>query len=237
MSNLLIQDNENIIIYADDLIKDINKDFFEANKWLQIQGTNVIGSGRGETIFFSHQNLKCVLKHYHRGGILGRYIKDHYFWTGINGSRSIREFKRLNELFAMGLSVPKPIGARVKRSGITYTADLITAEIKNAKTLSELIAADYIDKNVWEAIGRCLRLFEEKRIYHPDLNTNNILIDESLEVFLIDFDVASRLHEKIGSSNKTLNRFHRSLKKTYLQNKKEFSESDWKIILSRYSID
>ena len=43
MSNLLIQDNENIIIYADDLIKDINKDFFEANKWLQIQGTNVIG--------------------------------------------------------------------------------------------------------------------------------------------------------------------------------------------------
>ena len=71
MSNLLIQDNENIIIYADDLIKDINKDFFEANKWLQIQGTNVIGSGRGETIFFSYQNLKCVLKHYQRGGILG----------------------------------------------------------------------------------------------------------------------------------------------------------------------
>ena len=94
------------------------------------------------------------------------------------------------------------IGARVKRSGITYTADLITAEIKNAKTLSQLIAADHIEKNVWEAIGRCLRLFEEKRIYHPDLNTNNILIDESLEV-LIDFDVASRLHEKIGSSNKT----------------------------------
>jgi len=114
---------------------------------------------------------------------------------------------------------------------------LITAEIKNAKTLSELIAADQIDKNVWEAIGKCLSLFEEKRIYHPDLNTNNILIDESLEVFLIDFDAASRLHEKIGSSNKTLNRFHRSLKKTYLQNKKEFSESDWKIILSRYSID
>ena len=160
MSNLLIQDNENIIIYADDLIKDINKDFFEANKWLQIQGTNVIGSGRGETIFFSHQNLKCVLKHYHRGGILGRYIKDHYLWTGINGSRSIAEFKRLNELFAMGLSVPKPIGARVKRSGITYTADLITAEIKNAKTLSELIAADHIDKNVWKPsvnVFVCLR--------------------------------------------------------------------------------
>jgi len=178
-----------------------------------------------------------VLKHYHRGGILGRYIKDHYFWTGINGLRSICEFRRLNELFAMGLSVPKPIGARVKRSGITYTADLITIEIEKSKTLSELIAADDIDKNIWEAIGKCLRLFEEKRVYHPDLNTNNILIDEELKVFLIDFDDSSRLHEKIGSSSKTLNRFHRSLKKTYLQNKKEFSESDWKVILSHYSID
>ena len=237
MSNLLIQDNENIIIYADDLIKDINKDFFEANKWIQIQGTNVIGSGRGETIFFSHQNLKCVLKHYHRGGMLGRCIQDHYFWTGINGSRSIREYKRLNELFAMGLPVPKPIGARVKRSGITYTADLITVEIKNAKTLSELISADHIDKNVWEAIGKCLHLFEGKRVYHPDLNTNNILIDENLKVFLIDFDDASRLHEKIGSPNKTLNRFLRSLKKTYLQNKKDFSERDWNVILRYSSFD
>ncbi len=237
MSNLLIQDNENIIIYADDLIKDINKDFFEANKWLQIQGTSVIGSGRGETIFFSHQNLNCVLKHYHRGGILGRYIKDHYFWSGINGSRSIREFKRLNELFAMGLSVPKPIGARVKRSGITYTADLITIEIEKSKTLSELIASDDIDDNAWEAIGKCLRLFKEKGVHHPDLNTNNILIDGEHRVYLIDFDNASRLHEKIGSPNKTLDRFHRSLKKTYLQNKKDFSESDWNVILSYCSID
>ena len=40
----------------------------------------------------------------------------------------------------MGLPVPKPIGARVKKSGASYTADLITIEIENSKTLSELIA-------------------------------------------------------------------------------------------------
>jgi Lipopolysaccharide kinase (Kdo/WaaP) family. len=154
MSNLLIQDNENIIIYADDLIKDINEDFFETNKWLQSKSYDLTDTGRGETIFFEYQNLKCVLKHYFRGGILGGHIRDRYLWTGIDGSRSIREFRRLEELSAMGLPVPKPIGARVKKSGATYTADLITIEIENSKTLSELIIDDDADNNVWKSIGK-----------------------------------------------------------------------------------
>ena len=237
MSNLLIQDNENIIIYADDLIKDINRDFFEANQWLENKSDDVNVFGRGEAIFFSHQNLKCVLKHYYRGGILGRYIRDRYLWTGIDGSRSIREFRRLEELSAMGLPVPKPIGARVKKSGATYTADLITIEIENSKTLSELIIDDDADNNVWKAIGKCLHLFNNKEIYHPDLNTNNILIDDELNVYLIDFDTSSRLHQKISSKRSTLDRFHRSLKKTFKNSNKKFLESDWNIILSHSSID
>ena len=237
MSNLLIQDNENIIIYADDLIKGINEDFFEANKWLQSKNSDLTYSGRGETIFFEYQNLKCVLKHYFRGGILGGYLKDRYLWTGIDGSRSIREFRRLEELSAMGLPVPKPIGARVKKSGATYTADLITIEIENSKTLSELIIDDDADNNVWKAIGKCLHLFNNKEIYHPDLNTNNILIDDELNVYLIDFDTSSSLHQKISSKSNTLDRFHRSLKKTYKNSNKNFLESDWNIILSHSSID
>ena len=237
MSNLLIQDNENIIIYADDLIKDINEDFFEANKWLQSKNSDLSYSGRGETIFFEYQNLKCVLKHYFRGGILGRYIRDRYLWTGIDGSRSIREFRRLQELSAMGLPVPKPIGARVKKSGATYTADLITIEIENSKTLSELIIDDDADNNVWKSIGKCLHLFNNKEIYHPDLTNNNILIDDELNVYLIDFDTSSSLHQKISSKSNTLDRFHRSLKKTFKNSNKKFLESDWNIILSHSSID
>ena len=237
MSNLLIQDNENIIIYADDLIKDINGDFFEANQWLQNKSDDLNLFGRGEAIFFRHQNLKCVLKHYYRGGILGRYIRDRYLWTGIDGSRSIREFRRLKELSAMGLPVPKPIGARVKKLGATYTADLISIEIENSKTLSELITEDDIDKNIWEAIGQCLHSFNAKDIYHPDLNTNNILIDDQQNVYLIDFDTSSRLHQKIASRKRTLDRFRRSLKKTYKERNKHFSESDWNILLSHSSSD
>ena len=237
MSNLLIQDNENIIIYADDLIKDIDEDFFEANKWLQNESADVTDSGRGETIFFEHQNLKCVLKHYYRGGMLGRYIRDRYLWTGIDGSRSIREFRRLKELCLMGLPVPKPIGARVKKSGATYTADLISIEIENSKTLSKLIEDGDVNKNIWEAVGQCLHLFNNKEIYHPDLNANNILIDDELNVYLIDFDTSSRLHQKISSKKSTLHRFHRSLKKTYQKRDMDFLESDWNIILRQSSID
>ena len=78
MSNLLIHDNKNIIIYADDLIKDINEDFFDSRTWLDDENTDVLSSGRGETIIFECQNQSCVLKHYHRGGIIGDYIKDRY---------------------------------------------------------------------------------------------------------------------------------------------------------------
>ena len=137
----------------------------------------------------------------------------------------------------MGLPVAKPIGARVKKSGASYTADLITIEIENSKTLSELIAEDHVKKNVWEAVGKCLHLFNNKEIYHPDLNTNSILIDDELNVYLIDFDTSSRLHQKISSKKSTLDRFHRSLKKTYKNSNKNFLESDWNIILSHSSID
>ena len=53
MSNLLIHDNENIIIYADDLIKDIDEDFFDPRAWLDDENINVLSSGRGETIILS----------------------------------------------------------------------------------------------------------------------------------------------------------------------------------------
>ena len=235
MSKLLIHDNQNIIIYADDLIKDINEDFFNSKAWLDDENTDVVSSGRGETVFFEHQNRKCVLKHYHRGGIIGRYIKDRYLWTGMNGARSVREYNRLNELSALSLPVPKPIAACIKKYGTTYTADLITMEIQNSKTLSELISTDVVTKDVWEAVGNCLRLFNEKEIYHPDLNANNILIDQELGVYLIDFDSAFRLQKRITSPKKTLNRFHRSLEKIHERNKKELLESDWDIIVSRYS--
>ena len=236
MSNLLIHDNENIIIYEDDLIKDINEDFFEANKWIHNENSVVSVSGRGETIFFEHQGLKCVLKHYHRGGILGPYLKDRYLWTGMQRSRSIREFIELDVLSNhLGLPVPRPFAARVKRSGITYVADLITIEVEDSKPLSELIREGNDGKDVWEAIGKCLCLFDEKGIYHPDLNASNILIDNELEVYLIDFDSAGRIHDYIGSPKKTLERFHRSLEKTYKKNNKEFLESDWKIIISNFS--
>ncbi|MBI32438.1 MAG: hypothetical protein CMD98_01045, partial [Gammaproteobacteria bacterium] len=63
-----------------------------------------------------------------------------------------------------------------------------------------------------------------------------ILIDTKPSVYLIDFDSASRLHQKIASPKKTLNRFRRSLERTYDKNEKDFSVSDWDTIVSHYFI-
>ena len=50
MSNLLIHDNENIIIYADDLIKDIDEDFFDPRAWLDDDNTNVFVISHKESL-------------------------------------------------------------------------------------------------------------------------------------------------------------------------------------------
>lgn len=235
MSKLLVQDNENIIIYADDLIKEIDSAFFEMKTWLANDQTRLIDSGRGESIFFKLNGKSLVLKHYFRGGIISNVVDDQYLWTGLNGARSIREFHLLNKLIKLGLPVPTPFAAKITKKGITYSADLITIEIEKSSTLSELIRFQEVNREIWTSIGECINIFHEKEIYHPDLNTNNILIDHDLNVFLIDFDSSSRIGNNFLGPKRSLNRFYRSLKKTYTKHGKEFSDNDWTTLINQLS--
>ncbi len=145
--------------------------------------------GRGAAwIVLGADGGEWVLRHYRRGGLPARLVEDTYLWTGLGYTRPWREWHFLAEMHALGLPVPRPVAARVLRSGIVYRGDLITRRIPKAHSLAELLAQGSAASVPWQVIGSCIRRFHEAGVWHPDLNAHNILVDGTGGVWLIDFD-------------------------------------------------
>ncbi|MFZ1390404.1 MAG: 3-deoxy-D-manno-octulosonic acid kinase [Dokdonella sp.] len=172
-------------------------------------------AGRGTVIFFDAPFGACVLRHYHRGGLVARVNTDRYLWTGRSRSRAFREFRLLAELHDAGLPVPLPVMARYVRSGMSYRADLITAQIPAALTLAERLAARDLDAALATRVGRTLAGFHAKGIWHADLNASNLLVDGGGKVWLIDFDRCRKRKPAMPWQQANLQRLLRSFRKLH----------------------
>lgn len=150
-----------------------------------ITGTS---AGRNSAWFFSYADTPMVLRHYWRGGIVARFARDVYVWTGRDRTRAFREWRLMAELRHRGLPVPTPVAARAIRSGAGYRADLITATIPGARPLDECIHTGTIADTTWQRIGVAIRQCHEAGAFHADLNVRNILIDAASAPWLIDWD-------------------------------------------------
>lgn len=154
-----------------------------------------------------------VLRHYRRGGLPAKFVADIYLWTGLEYTRPWREWRLLAEMHALGLPVPRPVAARVVRSGIGYRGDLVTRRVPLALSLAELLANDTIASTSWEAVGACIRRFHEAGVWHADLNAHNILMDGTGGVWLIDFDRGEWRSGDTAWKQQNLARLRRSLRK------------------------
>lgn len=169
--------------------------------------------GRGQVVFFEHDDQHLVLKRYHRGGILSRLIKDTYLYSGLSRSRMWQEFHLLARMRELGLPVPRPIAVRcVKTTALSYQGELIIERILNARTLAAILCQQPLPETTWEAIGEVIRRFHDHNVDHADLNACNILINSQGQVYLIDFD-KSRIHSKRNNTRRhaNLGRLRRSL--------------------------
>ncbi|MFA0088587.1 3-deoxy-D-manno-octulosonic acid kinase [Vibrio sp. 10N.261.51.F12] len=224
--------NKNNITYWYDeaLLQEPIEQVFEPDFW-QSQD-KVIGSaqGRGTTWFVQTQTVEAALRHYRRGGLFGKMVKDQYWFSGWEQTRSYQEYQLLHTLIAAGVNVPRPIAARAVKVGPYYRADLLSEKIANARDLVAILQEKSLPESMYQKIGQEIRKMHDTQVNHTDLNIHNILIDEQDKVWIIDFD---KCRQQSGDDWKTLNlqRLQRSFLKEKSKRGVQFRDGDIDLIV------
>ncbi len=223
------------ILYDKSLINHISDDDFDAECWpwsSPVTG-GLRAAGRGRTMFVGTGTPEFVLRHYRRGGLMGRVNADRYLWLGRDRTRAFREWRLLAELKARGLPVPRPAAARYCRRALWYTADLLTVREPGIRPLSERLLAG-TDAGFWAGLGRGIRRFHDAGAWHADLNAYNVQVNAADELFLLDFD-RGRLRPDGRWRHGNLERLRHSLEKVAaLDPRIRFSGEDWRQLLAGY---
>ena len=230
----LVADGRHLMLAARDRAETAVSAWFDANEWRRAGAVAIETSGRGAVLIVAHGEETWVLRHYRRGGLVARFIDDHYVWLGEQRARAFREWRLLRELRAAGLPVPNPVAAHVYRTGLIYTADIITAYLPDTRKLSWFIEQGRVPAECWRRIGGMIRAVHDHGVDHPDLTAHNVLLDEAGQSFLVDFDNAERKPpgdwQRLG-----MQRFNRSLRKVALETGTEFDASAWASVEAGYA--
>lgn len=210
------------------------KNSSSSNDRLNLNTNQNAGIGRARVVYFSLENRPMVLKHYYRGGAVALISKDKYLGVSVVKSRSFREWRLLKRLDELGLPVPVAVAAHVKKGLFFYSADLITEEIENSKTLIDALIEKPLTRDGWQSVGACIKRFHENNVYHADLNARNILLAPSGKVYLIDFDNSGFRVDAKSWKMANMARLKRSLLKFKNNLACHFDESDWNDLLDGY---
>lgn len=230
-----IRQGADICWLREDSLPSLSSDVFEPSFWQARNAVTGTATGRGTTWFVRHGEHELVLRHYHRGGLFGRLVKDLYAGLDPDNSRAMRELALLAAMRAEGLPVPAPIGARLRRVGPLYRADLLITRIPSATDLLAVLQTGALSADRWQQIGAMIGRFHAAGIDHTDLNIHNILLDEAGQSWLIDFDKCSR--RAAGDwQQANLARLRRSLdKEKRMDPGLCWSGSEWQALLKGYS--
>lgn len=160
-------------------------------------------------------NYHLCLRHYFRGGMIGKLLKDSYWRFSSWAMRARLEFELCNELYNKGLPVPRPLIAREQVGTFFVKNDIIVEQIENAINVAELLERDgTLSAKTLEGIAQALVKFAKAKVVHSDLNIRNILLNEKNECFFIDFDHCGTKEQFANSDIKAmLSRIERSLNK------------------------
>ena len=224
------------ILYDKAIINQISAERFTAQGWrhAEILTGSLRSGGRGNTMFVGNVPRQFVLRHYMRGGLVGKFNRDHYVFSGEDLTRPFQEWRLLDKLSANNMNVPRPAAARFCRRGTFYTADIITVRIPDVVSLSEYIAIADRDEEFWQSVGAEIWKFHEAGVYHAHMNAYNIQIDKDGDIWMLDFDKGA-LKAPGTWQQETLSRLHRSLKKVLgLDPKLHFHAGNWEQLLEGY---
>ena len=224
------------ILYDKSIINRISEERFTADGWPHAEALtgSLRASGRGNTLFVGNVPRQFVLRHYLRGGLVGKLIRDTYIYSGADKTRSFLEWRLLDKLASNNMRVPRPAAARYVKRGTFYTADIITVRVPDIVPLSQYIADHDPDESFWNACGAAICEFHAAGVYHADMNAYNVQIDRDGLLWLLDFD-KGELRQPGPWQQQTLSRLHRSLHKIVgLDPRLNFRSANWEQLLEGY---
>ncbi len=226
-----VKNNNTTYWFDESLLKEPIEKVFDPQYWQD--NSRVIGSaqGRGTTWFVETQTIEGALRHYRRGGLFGKLVKDQYWFSSWDKTRSYQEFQLLQTLIKAGVNVPRPIAAQATKIGLYYKADLLSEKIPNARDLVSILQEKVLPESMYRKIGKEIRKMHQAQVNHTDLNIHNILIDNQEKVWIIDFDKCSK---QAGDNWKqsNLDRLKRSFHKEILKANIQVTENDIVLLLS-----
>ena len=194
--------------------------------------------GRSTTYFFKENDVTHVLRHYWRGGLIGKFIRDRYLFTGITRSRVYRELELLSKLDEMHLPVGKPIAAILKRHGLFYRGSVITRAIESSSNLLEILRQRELTNSEIVAVAKMLANFHRKGVDHADLNISNILLDADGRPYLVDFDRGHIRRSNPVWQQANIRRLERSFaKQKRLNQGLAWTVDDWDLLMTTYSAE
>ncbi|MCF6262090.1 MAG: 3-deoxy-D-manno-octulosonic acid kinase [Xanthomonadales bacterium] len=209
---------------------------FDSEFWASADAVVRRPAGRGSAVVIRSPSGEAVLKRYFRGGLLAKFNRALYIFSGYENSRAFREFRLLERMQKMKLPVPQPLAALCERQAMVFSRmALMTQMLAATETLAEKLVLGAVSDDHWQAIGRVLSEFHNKGVYHADLNANNLLINTAGEVFLIDFDKCRFKTPGPRWQNNNIQRLKRSLMKLFPA--ELFPASGWSILLDSYKIN
>ena len=234
MARQIKQFGTSAIVYDDCWVSQIHPDMFSRDYWPNATVVPGYSGGRGATLFVEHAGAEWVLKHFHRGGLVGKFLSDGFFWAGLSRARSVIEWDLLREITTQKLPGPKPIAAHVKRNGLVYRADLLTERIPDVTPLSTRLSDSPAGSAIWRRVGNCIARFHAAGFCHADLTTHNLQIDSADQVYLLDWDRGRQL-EPGDWRQQNLDRLQRSCLKISRDDQAHFDVKDWEALISGYT--
>lgn len=232
---MLIQTEYNQVCwFAEGVFRAPTAQLFDPAWWQK--NRQVVGSsiGRGVTWFVKDESRHLVLRHYYRGGMVGKVVRDRFWFEGLESSRAMAEYSLLTRLYELGLPVPRPFGARMAKQGPFYRADILIERIRGAKDMVALLKQGALAPEVWHKIGQTVRQLHDAGVYHADLNSHNLLLDKEGKVWVIDFDkgaIRTPGEWRKGNLERLLRSFN---KEAQLHTSFHFVPDNWQTLMLGY---
>lgn len=132
--------------------------------------------------------LAGVLRHYRRGGRIARWLNDRYLRAPAAATRPLAEFALLRRLRAIGLPVPRPLLAGVRRGGLFDRGAILVERVPGAQNLAQRLHEAALRPAQWNALGGTIGRLHAAGGHHRDLNCRNLLLDAEDRPWVVDLD-------------------------------------------------